>query len=257
MASIAADAGFAAIEPEVVMLGKYEDPSLTKAVLAATGLQLAALAFAATWRSPEESPAEYRAASQAIELAGHFPGCKLVLVQLPGDDRSNLAIRQRNALSCINAVGRRCLESGVSPTVHPNSPRGSIFRTASDYEVLLGGVDPEIGFTPDVGHIAAGGMDPLATIRQYRDRVDHVHFKDIDRAGVWASTGGGVIDFPGIVAYLRDSGYRGWIVIEDESASSEQDPDRGAGSNGAYVRSVLAPVLAEGPRALNPLMNLR
>jgi inosose dehydratase len=252
MASTAADAGFSAIEPEVVMLGKYEDPSLTKAVLLTSGLRLAALAFAATWRDPKESQAEYRAASRAIELVAHFPGSKLVLVQLPGEDRSDLAMRQRNALSCMNTVGRRALDAGVSPTVHPNSPPGSIFRTASDYEVLLTGIDPEIGFTPDVGHIAAGGMDALGTIRQYRDRVDHVHFKDIDRAGVWAPTGGGVIDFPGIVAYLRDSGYRGWIVIEDESVSSEQDPDRAASLNGAYVRSVLAPVLAEKAASPEP-----
>lgn len=252
MASIAAEAGFAAIEPEVVMLGKFEDPSLIKEVLAASGLQLAALAFAAPWRGKEESDVEYAAASRAIELAACFPGSKLVLVQLPGGDRADLAERQQNGLNCMNAVGRRSLDAGVSPTVHPNSPAGSIFRTAADYEVLLSGIDPEIGFTPDAGHIAAGGMDPLATLQRYRDRVDHVHFKDIDSAGVWAPTGGGVIDFPEVVAYLRDSGYQGWIVIEDESAASEQDPDRSAGLNGVYVRNVLAPILAQAAACPKP-----
>ena len=128
--------------------------------------------------------------------------------------------------------------------MHPNSPPGSVFRTADDYERLLDGLDPAIvGFTPDVGHLAAGGMDPLAVIERHRNRVDHVHLKDIDGAGAWAPTGAGQIDFPSIVAHLRDTGYTGWVVFEDESPDAERDPDESVRRNGAYAREVLAPGL--------------
>lgn len=245
---VAAGAGFAGLEPEVVMLGAYEDAALTEAVLAEHGLELAALTYAAEWRGAAETEAERAEADRAIAFLERFPSSKLALVQLPGADRANLAERQRRALSCINAVARRALAAGRTPTVHPNSPPGSVFRTAEDYAVLIDGLDEEIGFTPDVGHIVAGGMNPLEVIQRYRPRVDHIHFKDIAADGTWAPTGEGVVNFAGLVSYLTDTGYRGWIVFEDESAASERDPDQATRLNGIYARDVLAPLTPTAPR---------
>jgi inosose dehydratase len=248
MASVAAQSGFAGIEPEFVMLGGYLNPARAAEALEAAGIGLSAVAYAAEWRGVEETPAERAEADRVIALLQQFPGARLVLVQLPFSDRADLARRQHNAIACKNAVARRAIEAGLRPTVHPNSPPGSSFRTAEDYEVLLEGLDPDVGFTPDVGHIANGGMDPLETIQRYRDRVDHVHFKDIGADGRWAPTGEGRIDFPAIVGYLRDSGYSGWIVFEDESVDVEREPDLGARRNGEYARDVLAPLLSGGLR---------
>ncbi|MEA2226574.1 MAG: inosose dehydratase [Solirubrobacteraceae bacterium] len=250
MATVAAESGFQGIEPEVIMLGGYSDPGRAAEALDEAGLELTALAYAADWRAARETPAEREEADRFIAFLERFPATPLVVVQLPGADRQNLRERQKNAIACMDAVARRAAAAGVRATVHPNSPPGSAFRTAEDYERLLDGLDPElIGFTPDVGHLAAGGMDPLEVITRYRDRVDHVHFKDIDADGTWAPTGEGRIDFPGIVAHLRDTAYSGWIVFEDESPSVEQDPDLGARRNGVYARDVLAPLLdADGRR---------
>jgi inosose dehydratase len=244
MATVAAESGFAGIEPEVIMLGDYADPGRAAEALDEAGLELTALAYAADWRGPRETAAEREEADRFIAFLERFPGTPLVVVQLPYDDRQNLRERQDNAIACMDAVARRAAAAGIRATVHPNSPPGSAFRTADDYERLLDALDPEvIGFTPDVGHLANGGMDPLDVIRRYRDRVDHVHFKDIDDDGTWAPTGEGRIDFPGIVSYLRDTGYAGWIVFEDESPSVEENPDLGARRNGVYAREVLVPLL--------------
>jgi inosose dehydratase len=250
MATVAAESGFAGIEPEVIMLGRYADPERAAEALDEAGLELTALAYAADWRGPRETDAEREEADRFIAFLQRFPGTPLVVVQLPYEDRENLRERQDNAIACMDAVARRAAAAGIRATVHPNSPPGSSFRTAEDYERLLDALDPAvIGFTPDVGHLANGGMDPLEVIKRYRDRVDHVHFKDIDASGTWAPTGEGRIDFPGIVSYLRDTGYTGWIVFEDESPSVEQDPDLGARRNGAYARETLAPLLDGTARA--------
>jgi inosose dehydratase len=84
-------------------------------------------------------------------------------------------------------------------------------------------------------------MDPLDVIRRYRDRVDHIHFKDMNSRGDWVPTGDGIIDFPGIARYLSDTGYRGWIVLEDESPQAESRPDEAARRNGDYVARTLRP----------------
>lgn len=101
-----------------------------------------------------------------------------------------------------------------------------------------------IGLTPDLGHIVRGGMDPLEIISTYRERVDYVHIKDITADGIWSPAGAGVIDIRAVVRYLADTGYIGWITMEDELPEAERDPDAAVLPNGEYAQSVLAPVTA-------------
>jgi len=125
-----------------------------------------------------------------------------------------------------------------------------VFRIADDCEILLQGLRPDlIGYAPDSGHIARGGMDPLQIVKQYRSRVNHVHFKDMFADTRWAPMGGGVIDFAGIVRHLRDTNYAGWIMVEDECELAETEPDAATIGNGRYVNSVLAPLARESPEA--------
>jgi inosose dehydratase len=244
MVERAAAAGFAGFEPEVVMLGpSYLDADRLCDVLAAAGIELAALCLVEDWRGSAETAAERANADRVIAVTSRFPGAVVNLCQMPGQDRTDLAERQHNLLACTAGIAKRAADAGVHCTYHPNSPAGSTFRTADDYAVLLDGLEPSIGYTPDVGHIVAGGMDPLDVLRTYRERVDHIHLKDVDAAGNWAVTGAGTIDFPGIVTYLRDTGFAGWIVLEDESPDAERDPDAAVAGNGRYVRDVLAPLV--------------
>jgi inosose dehydratase len=238
MAAVAAGAGFGGFEPEVIMLGDGWSASALRSELDRHGIALAALCLAESWLGPAETEAEAQAADRAIEAVA-LTGGVLNLCQLPGADRAGLAQRQRNALACLAAVSGRAADRGVRCTFHPNSPDGSVFRTAEDYEILLAGLPERVGFTPDLGHIVKGGMVPLEVLSTYRDRVDHVHYKDIDPAGDWAPTGLGVIDFAEVTRYLAETGYAGWIVMEDESPQAQADPDGAARRNAEYARVTL------------------
>ena len=81
-------------------------------------------------------------------------------------------------------------------------------------------------------------------IKQYRSLVNHVHYKDMDNDGEWAAMGDGAIDFPGITRYLRDSGYAGWIIMEDECASAVDKPDDVTRLDGAYLKGHLLPIVS-------------
>jgi inosose dehydratase len=92
-------------------------------------------------------------------------------------------------------------------------------------------------------------MDPVETLERYADRLDYVHFKDIDRAvfdrvmgerirffdacgqGVMCPIGRGVIDYPAIRDLLTRIGYSGFITVEQE-----RDP-RNAGGSLADVKA--------------------
>ena len=236
-------AGFAGLESEVVMLGPLRDPARMKDALAATDMQLGAVCLVEGWLHTKETATERENADYFLEYLSHFPQTMLNLCQMPGADRENLRERQTNLLACVNAIAGRAADRGVPCTYHPNSPAGSIYRTAEDYEILLNGLAPYLGFAPDSGHIARGGMDTLAVLRKYRDRVNHVHFKDMAAGGEWAAMGEGIIDFEGVVAYLRDTDFDGWIMVEDECSQAEVEPDECTLHNGEFIRLQLAPAL--------------
>lgn len=107
------------------------------------------------------------------------------------------------------------------------------------------------GLCLDTGHLYYSGMDPLAFLREFADRLDYIHFKDIDRKryeqvlterirffdgcakGVMCPIGRGVIDYPAIRRLLLEIGYHGYITIEQE-----RDP-RNAGGSLQDVKSSL------------------
>lgn len=239
MISIAAQAGFSGFEPELVMLGDSWSTAGLKELLDRHGLELAALVLVEPWRGRTETPAERADADSVINCAAVMPGAKIILCPAPGADRRNLVERQDHALSCMAAVARRAAERGIPCSFHPNSPAGSVFRTAEDYDRMASLLDPLINFTPDLGHIARGGMDPLAVVAQWGDRVDHIHVKDLAADGTWAEIGTGIVDVPAVLDHLCARGFSGWVTFEDESPSAEQNPDAAVARNGDYVTRLI------------------
>jgi inosose dehydratase len=83
-----------------------------------------------------------------------------------------------------------------------------------------------------------------------------VHFKDCDPAvvarsrregwdgltstgnGVFCELGRGSVDFPGVLRALRENGFRGWIVVEQDILPGMGDPRESARHNREYLRSI-------------------
>ncbi|MCQ6558624.1 sugar phosphate isomerase/epimerase family protein [Paenibacillus mendelii] len=244
--NIVGRAGFRGVEAEVCMLGRfYDDPSLLKEELLARGLELSALTLAEPWLGLRETEEEKTNADRLIQYLSHFPSAKLILVQLPGKDRSRLLERQQSAISCANTVAKRAWETaGLVCAYHPNSPTGSVFRSEEDYKVMFEGLDYRyIGYCPDSGHIARGGMDVLEVFRTQLSRIKHVHYKDFDLVSrEWRTMGRGSLPHKDVTELLRRHDYDGWIMVEEESAFAEAEPDQATLENGAYVnRELIVP----------------
>ena len=113
---------------------------------------------------------------------------------------------------------------GYSPTVHHHM--GTRIETRAQIEDLLEHVD--VPLLLDTGHVAAAGVDPIAALDDWRDRVDYVHLKDVDlqrlhaqadwpsawRRNVFCELGSGDVDVRGFLAAL--DGYDGWLVVEQD-----------------------------------------
>lgn len=133
-------------------------------------------------------------------------------------------------------------EFGVRAVVHPHA--GGYIEFRDEIDRLAADTPAEVaGFCLDTGHSYYAGMDPLDAMRRYWDRIDYIHFKDIDRAvfdrvmgerirffeacaqGVMCPIGRGVIDYPAIRTFLTERGYAGFITVEQE-----RDPRNADGS---------------------------
>jgi inosose dehydratase len=82
--------------------------------------------------------------------------------------------------------------------------------------------------------LALGGGDPVQGLRDWIARIDHVHVKDYRRSildsviadaadmeeawrrRVFCELGTGDVDLPTFFSELATSGYRGWLVVEQD-----------------------------------------
>jgi inosose dehydratase len=241
MIDISADAGFTGVEPIFGWMGDYADPGRLKEKLDASGIELAAIAFGQDWNQPEETAEERDLADQAIAFLKQFPDAMLCTVQLP-TGRHDLEQRRLNLVNNINAVSRRAADAGVPATYHPNSPATSTNRTEEDYKIILEGLDTSVtGWTPDVGHIQNGDMDPLTIMKQYASLINLVHFKDWDGEHEFALMGQGKIDFVSITKWLIQQNFDGWVICEDEAPQALDDPDGVTLHDGRWIHDTLLP----------------
>ena len=244
MIDVAAQAGFKGIEPIHSWMGDLSCADRLEEKLKSAGIDLAAVALVLSWNHPEETEEERQAADSTIELLKRFPDAVLCTVQMP-EGRHDLDQRRLNLIANLNAVSRRAAEAGVTASFHPNSPESSTNRTEEDYRVILEGLNDSVtGWTPDVGHIINGGMDPLEKMKEYSNLINHVHYKDWDGSPEFALMGEGKIDFTSITQWLINQEYEGWIICEDEAERAIDDPDGVTLHDGKWIRESLLPSLS-------------
>jgi len=137
---------------------------------------------------------------------------------------------------------------GFEPTFHHHM--GSRVQTPSEIERLLDLTD--VGLLLDTGHLAAAGGDAVRGLRDWRDRIDHVHVKDVRldvlrgaagwddawRRGVFCELGAGDVDLEPFFAELN--GYSGWLVVEQDWVPGPDDDASEAAAAQARNRHWLA-----------------
>lgn len=147
-------------------------------------------------------------------------------------------------------------EYGVRPVIHPHA--GGCIEFADELEKLVQDIPHTVaGLCLDTGHLYYAGMDPVAALDRYWDRIDYLHFKDVNEVvwrrainegldfftacaqGVMCPLGRGAIDYPQVHAFLRQRHYQGWITIEQERDPRDADTSlRDVTASLQYLHSV-------------------
>ena len=129
-------------------------------------------------------------------------------------------------------------EYGLTLAVHPHA--GTLIETAEQVERALEVAD--VGWCLDTGHLTIGGADPVQFARAHGDRVVHAHLKDVDarvaadfragrrslvdatRNGLFLPLGKGDARIAEVMDALQAHGYDGWLVLEQDTAITGDEP---------------------------------
>lgn len=194
-------------------------------------------------------------------------GSMLVLAAATGtdgyDSRPDLDDGQWSTLlTNLDRLAAAAAERGITAVLHPHV--GTLVETGEEVARVLAG--STISLCLDTGHLLIGGTDPLQLARAVPGRIAHTHLKDVDAAlaarvqsgeltyteavaqGMYTPLGTGDVDIAGIVATLRDNGFDGWFVLEQDTIldgePSGQGPLRDVLASVAYLQKVAGGVLA-------------
>ncbi len=134
---------------------------------------------------------------------------------------------------------------------------GGYVETPHEVAKLMELTDPSLlGLCLDMGHYAFGGGDPVLALKEYGDRIWHVHFKDYDpkvdwraagedfdyfksvEEGIFCELGKGIVDFESIVRILNDRSYNGWIVVEQDVLPGMGSPKKCALKNRNFIKKL-------------------
>jgi inosose dehydratase len=138
-------------------------------------------------------------------------------------------------VALLRTVAAETQATGARIAFHPHA--GTYVETPAEVDRLAEAIDADtLPFCLDVGHYLVGGGDPIAALRQFGERVSHVHLKDVDpgvlerlrrreigsfgdavRQRLFTELGSGALDLAGVLAALAERDYRGWLMVEQDS----------------------------------------
>jgi inosose dehydratase len=138
---------------------------------------------------------------------------------------------------------------GFEPTFHHHT--ATFVEAPWEIERLLELTD--VGLLLDTGHLALGGGDPPQALRDWGERINHLHVKDVHndilagviadgadmpeawRRGVFCELGTGDVDLDSFFDELARSQYSDWLVVEQDMVP--QSPQDAADAEASQVRN--------------------
>ncbi len=157
----------------------------------------------------------------------------------------------------MNRIAELTARHGITAVLHPHV--GTMVENPQEVRRVLEG--STIALCLDTGHLLIGGTDPADLTRQAPERIAHTHLKDVDgtiaakvrsgrltyteavRAGMYRPLGTGDVDVESILTTLREHGYDGWYVLEQDTILTAEPtgegPARDVRISADYLRGLL------------------
>jgi inosose dehydratase len=219
------------------------DPEVLAAELRERGLEPVGTFVFEPLHDPRQLPQIAAAGRRAAALVAAVGGSHLIGIDSVTPARARTAGRPeaaprlggggRRALArAIGLLDRIAREAGFEFALHPHA--GSFVEFGDEIE--WGAQHAPLCL--DTGHLAYAGLDPVAEIARYGDRLALLHLKDVDpdvlrrregywdavAAGVFCPLGRGAVDLEGVLAAVELFARLRWATVEQDRRGPDGDP---------------------------------
>ena len=229
--------GFRACETFTRIALNYEDrPEQFKALLERYGLTLSALYGGGRFSDAGQYQETVAYNTRVAKFVAANGSDRIVFgPRGPRTEGGTTLEELKTAAKTINEAAKRCFDLGVKACVHPHLY--TEIQNENEIDVIMELTDPNyVFFCPDTAHLTKAGMDPVAIMRRYKERIAYVHIKDVtpdepdrdlfpvlsgtEAIPIFCELGLGTVDFPPVIRLLEEIGYDGWITIEIDQSTS-------------------------------------
>ncbi|HEX5617413.1 MAG TPA: sugar phosphate isomerase/epimerase [Solirubrobacteraceae bacterium] len=220
------------------------DPAAIRERLDRHGLRLVGGFVPVVLHEPELDTAQADEIARVLAQAGADVFVAAAVNDLAWSPRAELdADAWRHLGRHLDELERRVAEHGLTLALHPHA--GTQIETAADVERAL--TVSDAGWCLDTGHLLIGGANPAEFVRANGDRIVHAHLKDVDagiaqrlrageltlveatQAGLFRPLGRGDARIDEVVDLLDKAGYERWLVLEQDTAITGEEPPVGRG----------------------------
>ena len=177
---------------------------------------------------------------------------------IQGDEKKPLSKRPQlerddwiNYCKKINEIGKRLEDEQMPLAYHHHM--GTIVQSHEDTVRLMQETNDSVKLVLDTGHMLFAGGDSLKIIKAFKEKIVHVHCKDMREnilkkslaedlsfrhaflEGAFTVPGDGCIDYKPILNELKKNNYNGWLVVEAEQDPKKANPFEYAKKGYAYL----------------------
>lgn len=219
-----ADLGYAAVEGYGGLYAGLADPGALRGTLDACGLTMPTGHFG--FEMVRDEPGRVREIAQVI-------GMTAVIVPAVGpDQREQSAEGWRSFGRALGEAGKPLQEAGLAFGWHNHAFEFADLGGADKpLDLILAG-DPALVWEVDAAWVVKGGEDPGVWIARYSDRIIAAHVKDIAPEGEaldedgWADVGHGTMDWRALMAQLRTTPCRHFVMEHDNPSDDRRFAQR-------------------------------
>jgi inosose dehydratase len=260
-----AEAGYEWIE-----LGPYgylpTDPPTVRSELDRRGLKVSGTFLEAHLEEPSAWP---RLEKQLLGVGELLVALRARIVVLFDDLHTDMITGERKKPARLDSdAWKRLIETthrvaditnerfGLTLAFHPSPDTHVAYE--DQIEAFMEQTDSRrVSIALDVGHFAYRGIDPIKFMRRHHDRIQHLHFKNVDpelrkrvesehipfatavKMGVFCELSKGAVDYRAFRDVLREIDYDGWATVEQDMYPAPFDkPLPIAKRNRAYLREI-------------------
>ncbi len=155
-----------------------------------------------------------RTIAEAVKLAGAIRDAGARIINFNPSPKPGKALKTEGELrqeaAAVRELASELQNKGLELILHHHDPE--MKADAREWRYLVR--NTELRLCVDTDWVRRGGQDPMAIVREAGSRLASLHLRNANN-GVWAEAfGEGDIDYRKLAAYLRRTGYQGYLVVE-------------------------------------------